>query len=99
MAVTLADMKAHLNVTTSDDDDLISDQISSAEAHLAAWLGFDLDDAEEFPSGRPADLDQAVKMLAAHWYENREGTMVGQTVMDIPFAVEEVIRNYRTWSF
>lgn len=101
MAVTLEEMKAHLNVTLSVDDALIADQITAAEAHLASWLGFGLDDAKEFPDGRPADVDQAVKMLVAHWYENRETAFISNSAaaMEIPFSVAEIVRNYRNWTF
>jgi uncharacterized phage protein (predicted DNA packaging) len=99
MAVALADMKAHLNVTSSDDDALITAQIAAAEAHLETWLGFDLDDDDHFPDGRPADLDQAVKLLVGHWYENRETTLVNLTAQELPYGVADIVRNYRNWTF
>lgn len=101
MSVSLEEMKAHLNVTLSVDDLLISDQIVAAEAHLASWLGFALDDDEEFPDGTPADVDHAVKMLVAHWYANRETAFISNSAaaMEIPFAVAEIVRNYRKWTF
>lgn len=44
----------------------------------------------------PADLKSAVLMLAAHLYENREATLVGVNVQDMPMGVEEVVDSYRT---
>ena len=39
----------------------------------------------------PQRWKQAVLLLAGHWFENREATVVGQTVRSIPFAVESLI--------
>jgi uncharacterized phage protein (predicted DNA packaging) len=101
MAVALEDMKAHLNVTISDDDALIDAQITAAEAHLAGWLGFGLDDEDQFPDGRPEDINQAVKMLVAHWYAERETAYVNTAaqVAEIPYGVADIVRNYRNWTF
>jgi uncharacterized phiE125 gp8 family phage protein len=41
----------------------------------------------------PADLAQAVMLLAAHYYENREATGLGQGCM--PFGVTSLIERYR----
>jgi len=42
----------------------------------------------------PADLAQAVLMLAAHYYEFRSDTSLGQGCM--PFGVTSLIERYRT---
>lgn len=44
--------------------------------------------------GLPADLCQAVVLLAAHYYENRDATRLGDTNM--PFGVTSLIERYRT---
>jgi uncharacterized phiE125 gp8 family phage protein len=101
MTVTLDIAKAHLNVTGGDDDALITAQIAAAGAFLAAQLGFAIDDDDQFPDGTPADLDQAVLMLIAHWYAQREASFVNTAAqaIEVPFGVSEIIANYRTYSF
>lgn len=44
--------------------------------------------------GLPADLGQAVMLLAAHYYEYRNDTALGQGCM--PFGVTSLIERYRT---
>jgi uncharacterized phiE125 gp8 family phage protein len=45
----------------------------------------------------PSPLRQAIFLLAAHWYENREPIVTGtaQTVVTLPFAIDALIANYR----
>ncbi|MCE8520231.1 hypothetical protein KBY24_04430 [Ruegeria pomeroyi] len=47
--------------------------------------------------GLPADLGQAVLMLAAHYYEYRHETALGDGCM--PFGVTSLIQRYRTVRF
>lgn len=44
----------------------------------------------------PADLKGAVLMLAAHLYENRESTIIGMAVNEMPMGVDAAIQTYRT---
>lgn len=47
--------------------------------------------------GLPADLGQAVLLLAAHYYEYRDETALGAGCM--PFGVTSLIQRYRTMRF
>ena len=47
--------------------------------------------------GLPADLGQAVLLLAAHYYEYRDETVLGAGCM--PFGVTSLIQRYRTVRF
>ncbi|MGV6803705.1 MAG: head-tail connector protein [Ruegeria sp.] len=47
--------------------------------------------------GLPADLGQAVLLLAAHYYEYRDETSLGDGCM--PFGVTSLIQRYRTVRF
>jgi len=47
----------------------------------------------------PQAIRTAIKMLAAHLYENREITVVGQAIDEVPFAVEHLLWPYRLLSF
>ncbi|MBS9477651.1 head-tail connector protein [Ancylobacter radicis] len=91
--VALADMKQHLRVDYSDDDDAITDMLDAARRHIEAWVG-PLDDFEAVPS----DISEAMKQLVAHFYEVRNAA--GEDVMSvIPFGVHDLIGPYRKWEF
>lgn len=99
MALALADLKAHCNITGSGDDPVLSRFLAAAQAHVERLLGFKLNDAEELPEGAPADLELAVLQLAADWYENREASLVGVSAMAIPFGVHQIVNEYRRYTF
>lgn len=46
----------------------------------------------------PASLRHAVKILAAHWYENREAVVVGMTSQNMEYALLPLISQWREWS-
>lgn len=46
------------------------------------------------PSAVPAILKQAIKLLVAHWYSQRE-TASAQTMSEIPYAVEAIIGMFK----
>lgn len=99
MAVlTAADLRAHLN-GVPDEDAVLQRFLSAAVAHLERLLGFRIDDAEQFPNGTPADVELAILQLAAHYYENREATLVGVSAMPIPFGVSEIVAEYRNYTY
>lgn len=58
----------------------------------SAAIGFDAGFAASW-AGLPADLGQAVMLLAAHYYEYRDETALGQGCM--PFGVTSLIERYR----
>jgi hypothetical protein len=99
MALALADLKTQTNVTGTADDAILTRLLAAATAHVASELGFAIDDEVEFPDGTPADLEQAVLMVAAHWYENREGSLVGVTAQELPMGVADIIRNHRSYTY
>lgn len=45
----------------------------------------------------PAPLRQAILMLAAHWFKNRETVVTGTIATSLPFAVEALASPYRRW--
>lgn len=58
--------------------------------YVVGWTGADL---------VPGPLVQAVKMLVADWYANRENSLVGVTSRDAQFAAEALCAPYRVfWS-
>ena len=99
MALTAADLRTHSNLTEDDDNALLGRFLTAAKARIEASLGFKIDDETEFPTGTPDDLTLAVLMLAAHYYENREATVVGVTAQVMPLGVTSIIADYRRYTF
>jgi hypothetical protein len=93
--VTVEAQKLHMNVVDDHDDAVIADLIDAAEAWVDRWLPEPMAQMTEVP----ADLKHAVKMLAAHLYENREATLVGITAEDLPLGVWDIINQHRAWAF
>lgn len=104
MTVDLVAAKAHLNVTTDIDDNLITRLISASQSWLEAQLGYKI--SEKYPpagspavSTVPADLEQGQLMLIAHWYANREASVVSVSAQEMPLGLPDIVMNYRNWSF
>ncbi|OAF13928.1 head-tail connector protein [Bradyrhizobium neotropicale] len=93
-AVTLADLKAHLNLTTDQDDQLLTGKLEAARAWVGAYTASD-------PSldTTPAAINEAILQLAAHLYENREASLVGVTASALPFGFLDLLAPYRAFSF
>lgn len=97
MALDLAAAKAQLNILDDQDNDLIERKLAAAISYMNRRLGFDLQ--TQFTADIPADLEEAVLQLVAHWYENREGVVVGVNAQVLPHSINDVINEYRNWSF
>lgn len=99
---TLADLKAHLSFTDdigNTDDAMLTRILAAAEGFVERKLGFTFA-ATYGGAGQeavPDALRQAVLMLAAHWYDNREA--VGEAAREPPFSVSEIITEFREWTF
>lgn len=53
--------------------------------HLTCWAGWETADDV------PENLKQAVRMLVAHWYDNRSAVASGDQPHQVPMAVESMI--------
>lgn len=89
--VTLSDVKAELGIISDDDDALIQSKIEAAQAHIEKEIGYLI------PSTVPADLVAALKMLACHFYENREASVVGVSAQILPLGVTDILANHRNY--
>jgi len=94
--ITIADAKSHLNIMHDDDDVLIESKIAAAQAHLEQLLGYPIED--EFET-LPEDLKEAVRHLVGAWFESREATTAGMSIVETPFSVWAVVNERRSYSF
>jgi hypothetical protein len=103
MIITTLDLREHLNLADGDESDtLLAGKIEAAEAWIEGFAGITLTDfATEGENGDeyPGDLKEAVRQLAAHFYENREATLVGVSANALPFGVTDLLAPYREWVF
>ncbi|MEM1287127.1 MAG: head-tail connector protein [Pseudomonadota bacterium] len=95
--VTLADAKAQLNITDAVDDTLIAQKLEAAQNHIERLLGFEI--ATQYPTDVPAALKEAVLQLASWWFEQREAGITGTIVNTVPYSVQDIVTEYRNWSF
>lgn len=47
----------------------------------------------------PNPIRQAILLMLAHWYENREQVLIGLNAMELPMAAEALLFNYRRPAF
>ncbi|RGP37697.1 head-tail connector protein [Pseudotabrizicola alkalilacus] len=79
----------HLNLPDQDEA-LLEDLAAAAWAYVGNVTGAPV------PDPAPPALEQAVRMLIGHWYENREGTSA-DGVRPVPFGFDELVQSYRRW--
>jgi len=91
--LTLSDAKAHLNVTFDADDSLIQAKLDAATEWVAAYTGAEITDAT------PSPVNQAILMLTAHLYANREATLIGVSSEVLPFGFLALLDPYRSFYF
>ncbi|WP_299686696.1 head-tail connector protein [uncultured Tateyamaria sp.] len=92
-----ADVKPQCNVALNHngDDVLLQSYIDAAEAHVVRYVRRDLD--SEFPSGWPADILQAVRLLVAHYYRFREAAVIAATASEVPMGVKALLEPHRNF--
>jgi len=89
--VTLPLAKAHMNVVSNDDDELISLYLGAAETWLGNYIGKPLTEIDPLPD----DLKLAVLKQAAFYYEQREAVAFGIAMQIAPFGVTSIADSYR----
>ena len=100
-------VKEHCRVDSdfTGDDALLNLYTGAAARYVETWTRRKLYEAEESP-GYAEDADSilpggdvkaAMLLLIGHWYANRETVSGGQTVAEVPFAVEALLQPYRIY--
>ena len=99
MALAVDTLKEHCNVSGTDDDAVLTRLLAAATRHVERVLGYAINDEDKFPDGTPEDVEQAVYLLSAHWYENREASLVAVSAAPLPMGVSEILNEYRNFTF
>ena len=92
--LSLSELKAHAVIDDDDNDIDLTAKREAARRHIEAYVG-PLDD---FPDEVPADIVEALKQLATHFYQTREAAQA-DALTEIPFGVIDLIGPYRKWEF
>lgn len=72
MYITVEDLKKHLNVDHSEDDDYISELLEVAEDTVATFLNRPLSDFVDDAGNLKAAVRHAIRLYVGTWYANRE---------------------------
>ena len=98
------DITTHLNLTNLDgsERDLVRSKLVAATDWIATYAGIKIemcasDDEEDERPDVPPRVREAILMLAAHLYNNRESVLVGVTAQELPFGILDLLADYRGW--
>lgn len=102
--LNLGDFTGEVGGVSSYEVKTVERLIDAAQNWLETQLGYKIADKYP-PSGSPLlstvppAIDHAILMMVAHWYANREATLVGVNAAPLPLGVSEIIQDYRDWSW
>lgn len=83
-------VKEYLKVDFTEDDNLINLFIVAAKSYVETMLGYKLSvytTTEEIP----AELNVAILMITAHWYDNRQIQQVGTLGIEMSLSVHALV--------
>lgn len=92
--ITLEEFQGHARIVDDSEDDAAEQIVAAANEYVTGLLCID----DEEPYEPPADLKQAVLLIASHWWENRDNSFPGN-IQDIPLDASEILLNHRGWAF
>jgi len=93
--VSLASAKEHMRLDSGDDDMAVDAIIEAARSYVEGWVG-PLD--EFLPGEVPYSVRQAMLMVVAHWFANREAA-AEQALVPVPMGFHDLIEPHRRWEF
>lgn len=102
MIVTLEELIDHAGLTMdapSNDLFLLQQKGAAAQNHIERLLGYRLEatfgGVDQPPV--PEALKECLLQLACWWFENREAA--SDRDRHLPFGVNDIVREYRDWTF
>lgn len=97
----LVKLKKNLIIEHTEDDELLSEFLAAAVNYAEKYQH--LTEGYYAENDLPAVTEQAVIMLASHWYESRDGSTGGffsdnvQAASAVKIAVDNLLRLDREW--
>lgn len=94
--VNIALLKQHVRADDfSDDDQYLQHLIDAAEQYVSSATNRTSDELVEIGGGKfPVMLQQAVLLIAGHWYNQREAVS-GVQMAEVPYTLQALIKPYR----
>lgn len=94
--VDLALLKKHVRADDfSDDDEYLTHLLTVAEQHVCRATNRSTEELLQMGSGTfPAELQQAILLIAGHWYNQREAVS-GVQMAEVPYTLQALIKPYR----
>lgn len=95
MIVTVEDLKSHLRIENDIEDAVLSSKIEAASCYIEQYIGKELTSFDPMP----AAIKEAVRLLAGHYYANREATFADGRATPLPYGAIDLIEPFRVWKF
>ena len=94
--VDLELLKKHVRADDfADDDDYLAHLLDAAEQYVCTATNREAAELLEMGGGNlPAMLQQAVLLIAGHWYNQREAVS-GVQMAEVPYTLQALIKPYR----
>lgn len=93
--VSLELFKKHVRADDfADDDEYLSHLLSTAEELVVASTHRTVAELTDISGEFPLPLKQAIMMVGAHWYNQRESVSVSQ-MHEVPDALQALVKPYR----
>lgn len=97
MATTKLELlKKHVRADDfSDDDQYLAHLLDAAEQYVTTTTNRTSDELLELGGGQmPAPLQQAIMLIAGHWYNQREAVS-GVQMAEVPYTLQALVKPYR----
>lgn len=93
--VNLELFKKHVHADDfADDDEILTHYLGASEATVIRYCNRSEEELTEMNAGTfPPELVQAMMMLAAHWYNQRESVSLGQSYQ-VPHSLQTLIKPF-----
>lgn len=94
--VDLELLKKHVRADDfADDDDYLAHLLDAAEQYVCTATNREAAELLEMGGGKlPIMLQQAVLLIAGHWYNQREAVS-GVQMAEVPYTLQALIKPYR----
>lgn len=94
--IDLALLKAHVRVDEfTDEEAYLLHLLEAAEEYVCTATNRSPEELKTLGGGKlPTMLQQAVLLVAGHWYNQREG-VAGVQMVEVPYTIGAMIKPYR----